>query len=521
MNSAAPLVELVDITKTFGGIVACDRVNLALYPGEIHGVLGQNGAGKSTLMRILIGLVLPEGGETRTLGIDRRIHDPQAAAALGIGMVHQHFSLVEPLRVWENVVLGDTHRVDPSRARAELREIGSRYGLEVDPDARVSDLTAAQRQRVEILKCLRRNPSILIFDEPTSVLTPAESLELFGVLRQVVQEEQRAVALVSHKLDEILHATDRVTIMRGGRVVASMPTSEATAAGLARSMVGRDVVLRSQYAAALGLVELIADEFDDESHTVPTAPTAPPVLKIVDACVHGTGHRTLLDGLSLFVRPGEIVGVAGVEGNGQAALGDVLSSLLELESGTVEVDGAAVPTGKAGAMAGAGVGVIPEDRHASGCVLEMTVAENLVLDAPHAVARHGILDRRAVRERAVRLIDEFDILASSPDAPMSSLSGGNQQRVVLARELSRQPKVLVAAQPTRGLDVGAIEYMGQRLRAAAEAGVGVLLVSSELEEIVALSDRILVLYRGRIIGEMPRRNIDLDRLGLLMGGESA
>jgi general nucleoside transport system ATP-binding protein len=520
MTTSAPLVELIDITKRFGGVIACEHVNLSLYPGEIHGVLGQNGAGKSTLMKVLIGLVLPEAGETRMHGVVRRIHDPQAAAALGIGMVHQHFSLVEPLRVWENVVLGENRRIDPNRARAEVRDIGARYGLDVDPDARVRDLTAGQRQRVEIIKCLRRDPSILVFDEPTSVLTPAESRDLFAVLRRVVHEEQRAVALVSHKLDEILHATDRVTIMRSGRVVASIPTSEATAPMLARAMVGRDVVLRSQSAAALGLVEVVVDEVAHESE-LGSVTTVPPVLRIVDAVAHGADRRTLLDGLSIEVRPGEIVGVAGVEGNGQAALGDVLSSLIKLQSGTVEVDGVAVSTGKAGAMTIAGVGVIPEDRHASGCVLGMSVAENLVLDAPAALARHGMLDRRLVRERATRLIDEFDILTSSPEAPMWSLSGGNQQRVLLARELSRQPKVLVAAQPTRGLDVGAIEYMGQRLRAAADAGVGVLLVSSELEEILSLSDRIVVMYRGRIIGEMSRHDVDLERLGLLMGGQAA
>jgi simple sugar transport system ATP-binding protein len=286
-------------------------------------------------------------------------------------------------------------------------------------------------------------------------------------------------------------------------------------------MVGRDVVLRSQSAAALGLVDVVADELAHEADTVSLGTAAAPVLRIVDAVAHGADHRTLLDGLSLQVRPGEIVGVAGVEGNGQATLGDVLSSLIKLHSGTVEVDGVAVATGKAGAMTSAGIGVIPEDRHASGCVLGMSVAENLVLDAPDALARHGMLDRRSVRDRATRLIDEFEIMTSSPDAPMWSLSGGNQQRVVLARELSRQPKVLIAAQPTRGLDVGAIEYMGQRLRAAAAAGVGVLLVSSELEEILSLSDRIVVLYRGRIIGEMARHDVDLERLGLLMGGEAA
>ena len=520
-TSSAPLVELIDITKSFGAVMACDRVTLSLYPGEIHGLLGQNGAGKSTLMKILIGLVLPDGGRIRTHGVERRVDDPRVAAALGIGMVHQHFSLVEPLRVWENAVLGDSRRIDPARARAEVREIAARYRLDVDPDARVTDLTAAQRQRVEIIKCLRRDPSILIFDEPTSVLTPGESLELFAVLRRVVQEEQRAVALVSHKLDEILHATDRVTIMRSGRVVATVATGEATAAGLAMAMVGRDVALRSQSAAALGLVDVLVDEIAHEPHTDVAPGVAAPVLRIVDASVHGADRRRLLDGLSLEVRPGEIVGVAGVEGNGQLALSDVLSSLRKLESGTVEVDGAIVPTGKAGAMTLAGVGVIPEDRHASGCVLDMTVAENLVLDAPGAVARHGLLDRRAMRERASRLIDEFDVQTTSPDAPMSSLSGGNQQRVVLARELSRRPKVLVAAQPTRGLDVGAIEYMGQRLRAAADAGVGVLLMSSELEEILSLSDRIVVLHRGRIVGEMSRHDVDIQRLGLLMGGDAA
>jgi simple sugar transport system ATP-binding protein len=286
-------------------------------------------------------------------------------------------------------------------------------------------------------------------------------------------------------------------------------------------MVGRDVVLRSQSAAALGLVDVVVDEVAHQAAPATIGAAKPSVLRIVDAVAHGADRRVLLDRLSLEVRPGEIVGVAGVEGNGQAALGDVLSSLIKLQSGTVEVDGVAVSTGKAGAMTVAGVGVIPEDRHASGCVLGMSVAENLALDAPSELARHGMLDRRGVRDRAARLIEEFDILTSSPDAPMWSLSGGNQQRVVLARELSRHPKVLVAAQPTRGLDVGAIEYMGQRLRAAADAGVGVLLVSSELEEILSLSDRIVVLYRGRIIGEMARHDVDLERLGLLMGGQAA
>jgi simple sugar transport system ATP-binding protein len=519
--SSAPAVELLGITKRFGGVVACDKVDLTLRAGEIHGVLGQNGAGKSTLMKILIGLVLPDAGVIRVGGNDCLIHDPHAAAALGIGMVHQHFSLVEPLRVWENVILGETTRVDAAVARQEVREIGERYGLEVDPDARVTELTAGQRQRVEIIKCLRRHPSILIFDEPTSVLTPAESRELFDVLRRVVQEEGRSVALISHKLDEILHATDCVTIMRSGRVIESIPTSEGSAPALARAMVGRDVSLRSDSAAALGLVELVAEEVTSETDNETAVVAKKPALRIVDATAHGSDGRVLLDRLSLEVRSGEIVGVAGVEGNGQVTLADVLSSLVRLESGRIEINGVQVATGKAGAMADAGIGVVPEDRHASGCVLGMSVAENLVLDAPESMTRHGLLDRRRIRLRAVELIEEFEVQTSSPDAPMWSLSGGNQQRVVLARELSRAPKLLVAAQPTRGLDVGAIEYMGQRLRDAADSGVGVLLISSELEEILALSDRVVVMYRGRIVGEMRRQEVDLERLGMLMGGAAA
>ena len=520
MNASTPAVDLRGITKRFGAIVACDRVDLQLHHGEIHGILGQNGAGKSTLMKIFIGLVLPDAGEIFVRGEPQRIDDPTVALRLGIGMVHQHFSLVEALRVWENVALGDTARLDARRSRAIVREIGERYGLDVDPDARVGDLSAGFRQRVEIIKCLRRDPSILVFDEPTSVLTPTESRSLFATLRSIVRDEGRAVALISHKLDEVLNATDRVTIMRNGRVVDTVRTESATASALARSMVGRDVSLRSE-SAALGALELQVERLEEEA-LVPDAP--PPVssetivLRITGATAHGGDGRLLLDALSLEVAAGEIVGVAGVEGNGQAALGDLLSSLLRLDSGTVEVAGHDVHTGRAGAMAAAGVGIVPEDRHASGAVLEMSVAENLVLDAPESVARRGVVDRKRLAVLAGGLVRDFDVVCSSLDAPLWSLSGGNQQRVVLARELSKRPKVLVAAQLTLGLDVGAIEYMGERLKEVARSGVGVLLISSELEEILALSDRIVVIYRGRVIGHMPRREVDLDRLGLLMGG---
>ncbi|MFP5489382.1 MAG: ABC transporter ATP-binding protein [Acidimicrobiia bacterium] len=510
-------VHLEGINKRYGAVRACADVDLVLQRGRIHGVLGENGAGKSTLMKIMIGLVLPDSGWITIDGERVRLRDPLDAARYGIGMVHQHFSLVEPLRVWENVALGEAGQLKPSDVRERIVEISDRYGLDVDPDAVVGDLPVGMRQRVEIIKCLRRDPSILIFDEPTSVLTPAESEFLFETLRHVVVEEGRAVALVSHKLDEILKATDEVTIMRQGRVVDHVDTGSVDAAALASAMVGRSVSLRSE-RVALGVLDADLDGSAVPDHR---SDSADEVLRLDGVTVRDRAGRTLLDRLDLRVRAGEIVGLAGVEGNGQRPLADVLSSLTDVDDGAVHVAGEPVPTGRAGAMAAAGVAVIPEDRHDSGVVLEMSVAENLVLVDPSRVARRGLIDRAGMRRTAEQLIAEFEISCSGPDAPMLSLSGGNQQRVVLARELSHQPKVLVAAQPTRGLDVGAIEYMTGRIRRAAEEGVGVLLISSELEEILDLAHRIIVISDGRIIGEMDRRDADLGRLGLMMGGQAA
>ena len=511
--SPAPIVELRGITKRFGAVVACDDVDLSLFPGQIHGILGENGAGKSTLMKILIGLVLPDSGSITIEGTSCTIHDPRDAADHGIGMVHQHFSLVEPLTVWENVALGDGGKLNPDEIRNRIGELGEEYGLIIDPDARVGDLTAGLRQRVEIIKCLRRDPTVLIFDEPTSVLTPDESQQLFKSLRTMVASEGKSVVLVSHKLDEVLTTTDDVTIMRQGRVVDQMDTSETNAPALARSMVGREVSLRAG-RAALGHIELdIKAETASETETV-----TEPVLTITNAKASGSSGQRLLDDLTLEVRAGEIVGVAGVEGNGQRPLADLLSSLLPLDSGTVAVNGEPVSSSSPGAMSRAGIGVIPEDRHDSGVVLEMTVAENLVLVDPQRVAQHGIIDHKALTRFAEEMIRDFGIQCSGPNAPLWSLSGGNQQRVVLARELADHPKVLVAAQPTRGLDVGAIEYMTDRIREAAVAGVAVLLISSELEEILDVADRIVVMSGHRIVGETPRLGVDLEYLGLLMGG---
>ncbi len=506
-------VSVRSLTKRYGSVTACQDIDLDLVHGSIHGVLGENGAGKSTLMKVLIGLVQPDAGTIEVDGRRVRIDDPATASSLGIGMVHQHFSLVDELRVWENVMLGERERLDALRSRALVVRIGERYGLAVDPDARVGDLTAGQRQRVEIIKCLRRDPGIVIFDEPTSVLTPQESEQLFDVLRVAVEQEGKAVALVSHKLDEIRRATDTVTVLRRGQVVDHGPTDRFDERSLAQAMVGRPVALRGDTAAAVGLTEdLVAVPVPESS-----SEARPVVLAVNDAVLDRNQHRAL-DGVTFEVRAGEVVGIAGVEGNGQSDLADVLASLVPLDGGSVMVDGVRVPTGRAGRMTAAGVALIPEDRHDAGCVLDMSVAENLALGALATGPAFRSLDRSAMRRSAERLIEQYGIQTGGPDAPFSSLSGGNQQRVVLARELSSEPKVLVASQPTRGLDVGAIEFMGEKLREAAASGVGVLLISNELEEILLLADRILVMYRGRVIGSMDRADADIERIGLLMGG---
>ncbi len=503
--ASPPAVELIDITKRFGAVVACGDVDLTLRSGRIHGILGENGAGKSTLMKVLIGLVIPDSGELRRNGETIHIKDPIDAAAHGIGMVHQHFSLVEALTVWENVALGDVGGFDPRHVRERVAEISEQYGLEIDPNARISELSAGMRQRVEIIKCLRRDPDVLVFDEPTSVLSPAEAAFLFEALRIVVERDGKAVALVSHKLAEVMAATDDLTIMRDGCVVECRSTEGADARTLARAMVGREVRLRG-------------DAIRTGERPPAPAREGKPSLRVIDASLRGRDGRVLLDRLSLDVYPGEIVGVAGVEGNGQRALGDVLSSLLPLDSGRVEVEGRQIRTGRAGAMSRAGVAIVPEDRHHSGCVLDFTVAENIFLADPGRVAQFGLMDQGEMTRQATALIDRFSINCTGPDAPMYSLSGGNQQRVVMARELSHDPRVLVAAQPTRGLDVGAIEYLSEQIRAAATKGVGVLLISTELDEVLDLSHRILVIANGRIVGEMPNVDVDLERLGMLMTG---
>jgi simple sugar transport system ATP-binding protein len=501
VSAAAPAIEARSITKRFGPVVACAGVDLAVHRGEIHGVLGQNGAGKTTLMNVLLGLTRPDAGEVLVDGRPVAVHDPHEAARLGIAMVHQHFSLIGALTVWENVTLGERGRVDARATIRRVEETAARYGLDVDARARVDELTLGERQRVEIVKGLLREPDVFILDEPTAVLTTAESLELFRVLRTVVQEEQRAVILISHKLDEVLRATDRVTVMRDGAVVAHAATVDTDAGELAREMVG-------PAAVPVALAR--------EEHAPPTAAVA---LALHGLSARGRDGRTRLEAFDLAVRGGEIVGLAGSEGNGQTVLADLLSSLLHATAGTVDVCGHAVVCGRAGAFAAAGVAVVPEDR-ADASIPELSVAENLAIGALDEVCTGRFVNRSRLRARAERLLAEFEISVPSVDVPFASLSGGNQQRVVLARELSRDPSVLVAAQPTRGLDIRAVEYVARRLRAAAARGIAVLLISTELDELAALADRVVAIHRGRNTGELDRAALDAETLGHMIGGRA-
>ncbi len=517
VQASVPLVELAGISKNYGHVVACDDVSIALHSGEIHGILGENGAGKSTLMKILIGLVKPDNGTISMNGVVQQVDDPQAASRIGFGMVHQHFSLVEELTVWENVLLGEELKFNRARARKLVGEIGERFGLIVNPDSHIRDLSAGMRQRVELIKCLRRDPKLVILDEPTSVLTPAESEQFFPTLREKVAIEGRAVVLVSHKLSEVIRATDVITIMRHGRVVDHKPTKDTDAVSLARAMVGREVSLRTE-GAALG-VTVGQHQISHRLTGTPTLKTKPmrDVLEISEVDV-SVGGVLKLHNLTLRVREGEVLGIAGVEGNGQRELGDILSSLLQVDCGSVKVNGNPVSTSKHGAMARSGIAVIPEDRHDSGVVLGMTVAQNLAMQRMSEFTRFGVIDDAALIANAESLIDEFEIRCDGPRAPLHSLSGGNQQRVVLARELSSKPKVLVAAQPTRGLDVGAIEYMSGRMEAAASTGIAVLLISTDLDEILHLSHRIAVISSGEIVGTLLREEATMEKIGLLLGG---
>ena len=519
------VLGLRSLSKRFGRVVACDDITLDVRAGEIRGLLGQNGAGKSTLMKIVAGFVHPDAGEILVRGKAVRNHDPTAAAEHGIAMVHQHFSLVGPMPVWKNVTLSDRGhaKVDRVGTSKEIRELGARYGLDVDPDAVIDDLSVGERQRVELLKCLRRQPDILILDEPTSVLTREESTDLFTVLRRLVREHGRSVVLISHELEEMLEVTDRITVLRDGRATSTVESAEASPDSLAREMLGR------QFSAAAEVLGVVGSDTDLPAGTGARPPadggagpdrSSEPVLRLTDIqVISPEGHR-LLDGVSLEIAEGEILGIAGVAGNGQDELAGLLSNLIRPHRGEVRIAGRRVRIGRGRELSRAGVGVIPADRHDSGCVLDMSVAENIALGNLDGMVRWGVVNRRQLHALGRRLVGDFQIITSSLGAPLRSLSGGNQQRVVLARELARRPCVLVAAEPTQGLDIGARGYIWNRLREAASSGTGILLISSDLAEVMALSHRVAVINRGRIVATMPRGTVEVAELGRMMGART-
>jgi ABC-type uncharacterized transport system ATPase subunit len=497
----APLLELTGITKRFPGVVANDHVDFDLVQGEVHALLGENGAGKSTLMSILYGLYHPDEGEIRLNGTPLRIDSPHVAIDNGIGMVHQHFMLIPVMSVAENIVLGvEPHRgpfLDLDAAEERVRELSERFGLAVRPGARIDSISVGMQQRVEILKALYRGAEILILDEPTAVLTPQEAEELFAIVRSL-QAEGKSIIFISHKLNEVLQIADRITTLRFGKQVGTVPRAGATQESLARMMVGREVVLRVEKPPAQpGEVLLSAEN-----------------LVVVD-------ERGLeaCRGVSLEVRAGEIVGIAGVDGNGQSELIDALTGLRQPASGRIVVGGKDVTNASAREVLDNGMGHIPEDRQRRGLVLDFSLAENLALHDYRTPpeSRFGWLFPRRLVERARRLLKEFDVRGGKPQTPAAALSGGNQQKVVVAREVSRDPRVLVAAQPTRGLDVGAIEFVHRRLVTERDEGRAIMLVSFELEEILSLSDRILVVYEGRIVGEYAP-DVSEEDLGFAMTG---
>ena len=498
-------VEMLHITKRFPGIVANDNITLQLKKGEIHALLGENGAGKSTLMSVLFGLYQPEEGEIRKDGKKVDIKDPNDANDLGIGMVHQHFKLVECFSVLDNIILG----VEPNKmgflqkkeAREKVLALSERYGLQVDPDALVEDITVGMQQRTEILKMLYRDNEILIFDEPTAVLTPQEIEELMGIMKSLAAEG-KSILFISHKLSEIMAVSDRCTVLRKGRYVGTVNTAETSPEALSRMMVGRDV-----------------------SFAVEKAPAQPGevVLDVKGMTVPSKRHKNnAVRDVTFQVRRGEIVCIAGIDGNGQTELVYGLTGLEPLKEGTIRLCGQDITHAPIRERSKLGMSHIPEDRHKHGLVLDYTLEDNLVLQRyfePAFVSGAGFLKRRAIREYAVGLIEQYDVRSGQgPVTAARSMSGGNQQKAIIAREIDKDPQLLVAVQPTRGLDVGAIEYIHSQLVAQRDAGRGVLLVSLELDEVMNVSDRILVMYEGEIVGEFDPKTVTVEELGLYMAG---
>ena len=496
------------ITKRFPGVVANDRVDFEATEGEVHALLGENGAGKSTLSNILTGLYRADEGELQIYGQPVAFHAPRDALDAGICMVHQHFRLVEPFTVAENVILGDhrdagrSFRIDPRAIEGRVADLGRRYGLAVDPKARIWQLSVGEQQRVEILKALYREARVLILDEPTAVLTPQEASELFVTLRAMAAEG-RTVIFISHKLHEVMAVADRVTVLRGGRSIATVSVADATAHSLAALMVGRDVDVTRRHERAAVVGE--------------------PLLHVEGLSALGDRGLPAVQDVSLVVRAGEVLGIAGVAGNGQRELAEVLTGMRPLTAGSVVVAGRRLRSGDPRDAIHAGVAHVPEDRLHTAVAPSLSIASNVVLKSYRGgtVTRGPLLLLRRIHDAAVHLIHDYDVKAPGPATPARQLSGGNLQKVVLGREFSGDPRVLVAAAPTRGLDVGAIETVHRYLHEAAEKGVAILLISEDLDEVLALADRVAVMYEGRVVGEIDAESATVEEIGLLMAGGHA
>ena len=496
------VIEMREITKVFGEFVANDKINLELRKGEIHALLGENGAGKSTLMNMLAGLLEPTSGEIVVNGQVVKLDSPSKAASLGIGMVHQHFMLVEAFTVAENIILGSELTkngvLDIARATREINELSERYGLAVDPSAKVADISVGAQQRVEILKTLYRGADILIFDEPTAVLTPSEIDELMAIMKNLVKEG-KSIILITHKLDEIRAVSDRVTVIRRGKSIETVEIAGATNADLAEMMVGRSVSFKTEKQEA-------------QPKEV--------ILSIKDLVVNENRGVPAVKNLSLDVRAGEIVGIAGIDGNGQSELIQAITGLRKIESGSVELKGQSIVGLHPRQITELSVGHVPEDRHRDGLVLEMMISENIALQTYYKepLSKKGILNYTNIIDYAKKLMQEFDVRAASEIVPASALSGGNQQKAIIAREIDRNPDLLIVSQPTRGLDVGAIEYIHKRLIQERDNGKAVLVVSFELDEILNVSDRIAVIHDGKIQGIVTPETTNKQELGVLMAG---
>lgn len=497
-------VEIRHLGKVFPGVIANDDVNLMIQSGEIHAILGENGAGKSTLIKMISGLYQPDSGEILIDGVRQRFDSPRAAIRAGIGVVHQHFMLIPALTVAENVVLGsEPGRIRFDRRRAEnlIREISVDLGLPVDPAARVSDLSVGMQQRIEIVKALYRKARILILDEPTAVLTPAETRDLFVVMRKL-RAEGIPIIFISHKLEEVREIADTVTVMRAGRTVQTRPVEGTTAAELANWMVGRDVIL--------------------SDHPPATAATGDVILQVDGLSVQDERKVQRVSQVSFAIRAGEIFGIAGIDGNGQTELVEALAGLRAASGGDVTFQGTSIIRTSVQARVAAGIGYVPQDRQRDGLVLSFTLTENMMLrDVGPPFSRRSWLLRKVARAQTESLIKAFDVRPPNPDALAGSLSGGNQQKVILAREVARAPRLLIAVQPTRGLDVGAIEGIHRELLRLRDAGSAILLVSLELDEIMALANRIAVMHAGRFVTTVERDAADLETIGLAMTGELA